>query len=157
MLPEGYETDSVVQLETNLDDVTAETLGHVSERLRESGALDVWLTPIQMKKHRPGVLLAILCERDKVEILSNLVFRETGAFGLRISEVTRLKLRRDFIDVETIYGPITVKRGFRGTELLQLAPEFESCRALSIASGQPLQRIYDAARNAATRLYPPLP
>lgn len=152
MLTPGYETDSVVQLETNLDDVTPEILGHVCERLRENGALDVWLTPIQMKKHRPGVLLSILCERDKLEFLSGLVFRETSAFGLRISEVTRLKLRRDFIEVETPFGAVTVKRGFRGDELLQLAPEYESCRLQSAASGEPLQRIYDAARSAANAL-----
>jgi uncharacterized protein (DUF111 family) len=77
------------------------------------------------------------------------LFTETTAFGLRITEVTRLKLRRDFISVQTPYGPITVKRGFRGETLLQVAPEYESCKAAAATASEPLSKVFIAAREAA--------
>lgn len=149
MLPRGYESDHVLQLETNLDDISPEVVGHVLELLLAAGALDVWITPVQMKKQRPGILLGLLCEKELLECLSELLFVETTAFGLRISEVTRLKLRRDFISVETPFGTITVKRGFRGDTLLQVAPEYESCKSAAQRTGRPLQEVFNAARNAA--------
>lgn len=149
MLPKGYESDQVLQLETNLDDISPEVVGHVTELLLAAGALDVWITPIQMKKQRPGMLLALLCEKGLLECLTELLFAETTAFGLRISEVTRLKLRRDFVSVDTSFGPITVKRGFRGDMLLQVAPEYESCKAAATRSSRPLHEVFTAARDAA--------
>jgi uncharacterized protein (DUF111 family) len=133
MLPEvaGYEQDRVVQIETNLDDLSPELVGHVSGLLLGAGALDVWVTPVQMKKQRPGMLLSVLAEEAAVQGLADLIFVHTSAFGLRMSEVTRWKLRRDFVEVETPFGAVTVKRGFKGDELLQIAPEFESCKALA--------------------------
>ncbi|MEI6712491.1 MAG: nickel insertion protein [Verrucomicrobiota bacterium] len=150
MLPQGYETDSVLQLETNIDDLSPEWVGFAVERLRENGALDVWITPIQMKKGRPGILLSLLCEKEKLDLLSHIIFTETGAFGLRLTEVIRLKLHRDFIEVETEFGFVTVKRGFRGEELVQVAPEYEICRIRALSAGVPFQRVYDAAKQAAT-------
>lgn len=149
-LPQGYDSDSVVQMETNLDDLAPEILAFACEQLRNAGALDVWITPIQMKKHRPGQTLSVLCKSEHVETLTDILFRETGAFGLRIQHVTRLKLRRDFIEVQTAFGPVTVKRGFRGGQLLALAPEFESCRSLAEKHSVPIQHIYDAAKAAAS-------
>ncbi len=148
MLPEGYETDRVVQMETNLDDLSPELVGHVTGLLLEAGALDVWVTPVQMKKQRPGMLLGLLCAPDAAQKFADLLFTHTSAFGLRMSEMTRLKLRRDFIEVETPFGPITVKRGFRGDTLMQSAPEYESCKAAAVKHGCPLQQVYDAARSA---------
>ena len=89
-LPAGYETDEVLRLETNLDDLSPEITGATMEKLLRAGALDVWLAPIQMKKSRPGVLLSVLCEEDALERLSDLIFRETTTFGLRIERITRL-------------------------------------------------------------------
>ena len=149
MLPQGYESDQVLQLETNLDDISPEVVGHVTGLLLAAGALDVWVTPIQMKKQRPGLLLSLLCEKGHLECLSDVLFAETTAFGLRISEVTRLKLRRDFVSVDTPFGPITVKRGFRGDTLLQIAPEYESCKAAAARAGRPLHEVCTAARDAA--------
>jgi uncharacterized protein (DUF111 family) len=156
-LPTGYLTDSVLQLETNLDDCTAEALGYAAEKLRASGALDVWITPIQMKKNRPGHLLSALCEHSALESLVDILFRETSAFGLRIQTVTRLKLRRDFVQVPTPYGSVTVKRGFRGNELVRQAPEYESCRDLAEKRNVPLPAIFDAAQHAAQFQAPPPP
>jgi uncharacterized protein (DUF111 family) len=151
MLAEGYESDRVLQLETNLDDISPELVGHVTERLLAAGALDVWITPVQMKKQRPGMLLGLLCEGELLDCLSTLVFTETTAFGLRISEVMRLKLRRDFVSADTPFGPITVKRGFRGDTLLQISPEYESCRAAAAKFSVPLHEVFTAARDAARK------
>lgn len=151
MLPEdtGYQTDEVLQIETNLDDLSPELVGHVTSLLFDSGALDVWVTPIQMKKQRPGMLLSVLCERTAAQQMADIIFFNTTAFGIRTSEVTRWKLRRDFILVQTAFGPITVKRGFRGDELIQVAPEFESCRKAATEFKCPLQIVFDAAKAAA--------
>ncbi|NBV86990.1 MAG: DUF111 family protein, partial [Verrucomicrobia bacterium] len=89
------------------------------------------------------------CAPEDTEKLTSLLFTHTSAFGLRMSEKVRLKLRRDFIQVRTTYGDITVKRGFKGDVLLQVAPEYESCREAASAHQCPLQAVYDAARSAA--------
>lgn len=149
-MPGDYETDTVTRLETNLDDLSPEITGAVTQMLFEAGALDVWLTPIQMKKGRPGVLLSLLCDELRAKDLADIVFRETSAFGLRKEQVLRLKLRREFRDIETAFGPVTVKLGMKGEEVVQCAPEFESCRALAKASQRPLHQIYKAATAACS-------
>jgi len=148
----GYETDDVVEIETNIDDLSSELVGHVTGLLLEAGALDVWVTPVQMKKQRPGILLSVLAEPSTAKKLAQIIFTHTSAFGLRMAEKTRWKLRRDFLEVQTPFGPVSVKRGFQGDTLLQIAPEFESCKAVALQNGCPLQRVYDAARAAAMAL-----
>ena len=144
-LPSGYDTDTVVRLETNLDDLSPEISGAVMEKLLTAGALDVWFTPVHMKKNRPGVMLSILCEEDKVSALADIVLTETSAFGLRIEQITRLKLERTFKSVHTEFGEVVLKLGMRAGKVLQAAPEFESCRAVSTAAGVPLRSVYEAA------------
>ncbi len=150
-LPAGYETDSVARLEANLDDLSPEITGAVLERLLAAGALDVWLTPIQMKKNRPGVLLSVLCEEAAVPQMADLLFTETSTFGLRIERVLRLKLERRFETVATEFGEVTVKLGLKAGCVVQASPEFESCRVVSERSGQPLRAIYEAAGEAFRR------
>ena len=144
----GYETDTVTRLETNLDDSSPEILGATMDKLLAAGALDVWFAPIQMKKNRPGVLLSVLCEPARVESLADIIFRETTAFGLRQTDVVRLKLERRFETVATEFGEVTLKLGSKGGKVVQVAPEFESCRAVSEKSGQPLRDVYEAATRA---------
>ena len=144
----GYETDTVTRLETNLDDCPAELLGAVMQRLLDAGALDVWFTPIQMKKQRPAVMLSVLCEDEKVAALADLLFEGTTAFGLRVEKVVRLKLSRRIETVRTEFGEVTVKIGSRGEQVLQVAPEYESCRALAERSGASLKLIYEQAVQA---------
>jgi pyridinium-3,5-bisthiocarboxylic acid mononucleotide nickel chelatase len=144
----GYETDTVTRLETNLDDCPAEILGAVMEKLLGAGALDVWFTPIQMKKHRPGVMLSVLAEPAHVDALVDIVFAETTAFGLRKEEIVRLKLTRRFETVQTEFGEIGVKLGLKSGQIVQVAPEFDSCRAASDRAGVPLHAVYEAARRA---------
>lgn len=145
---DGYETDTVTRLETNLDDCPAEMLGRAMEMLLAGGALDVWFTPIQMKKHRPGVMLSVLCEPGLADQLLAVVFRETTAFGLRKEEVVRVKLARRFETVATAYGEITVKLGVRHGQVVQVAPEYESCRAASERHERPFREIFAAALRA---------
>ena len=144
----GYETDTVTRIDTNLDDCSPEILGAVMEKLLAAGALDVWFTPIQMKKHRPGVMLSVLCEAAAAAAMADILFAETTAFGLRQENVVRLKLARRFEKVVTEFGAVTMKLGLKGDAVVQIAPEFESCRALAERSGQPLRTIYDAALRA---------
>jgi uncharacterized protein (DUF111 family) len=141
----GYETDTVTKLETNLDDCPGEILGAVLEKLFAAGALDAWFTPIQMKKHRPAVMLSVLCEETAIQSIADLIFAETTAFGLRMEKVMRLKLARRWEEVATPYGPIKVKLGCKGDMVLQRSPEFESCRAAAEKAGVPVREVYAAA------------
>lgn len=147
-LPPGYETDEVLRLEANLDDVSPEITGATFEKLLHAGALDVWLTPIQMKKSRPGVLLSVLCEEAHLRPLADLIFAETTTFGLRIERVIRLKLDRRFIEVETKFGAVKIKQGLHLGKVVQAAPEFECCREMAERAGVPLRQVYEAATRA---------
>lgn len=147
-LPSGYDADFVVRLETNLDDLSPEISGAVMEKLFIAGALDAWFTPVHMKKNRPGVMLSVLCDDEKVSALADVVLTETSAFGLRIEKVMRLKLDRKFETVQTQYGEITIKVGLKAGAIVQVAPEFESCRLASAASRAPLRAVYEAAHRA---------
>src|SRR6266436_5965805 len=115
----GYETDTVTRIETNLDDLSPQVLGAVMQKLFDAGALDVWFTPIQMKKNRPGVMLSALCNEADAPALADLFFSETSAFGLRMEKIQRLKLARRFETVQTRFGEVTVKLGLKGDRVLE--------------------------------------
>lgn len=144
------EQDSVVVLETNLDDLPGELIGAAQEQLFAAGALDVFYQPIQMKKNRPGVLLSVIANSTDAARLTDLILTHTSAFGVRQTVAQRTKLRREIKTVTTPFGPVEVKLGYRGDTLVQVAPEFESARKLADAKGVPLQKIYDAARQSTT-------
>ena len=141
-------------LETNLDDINAEILGAFMDKAFASGALDVFHTPIQMKKNRPGVLLTVLCALADADLFSEMLLRETSAFGLRRSTAERRKLQREFITVDTRFGAVPVKLGKLDGKVLHTAPEYESCRQLAQQSGVPLQQVYDAALRALPASHP---
>ncbi len=101
-----------------------------------------------MKKNRPGVCLSVLCPPELEEKLVRMILTETSAFGVRRSEKRRLKLERRSEAVQTPFGEITIKLGLLRGEVVQVAPEFESCRAASVRTDAPLPRIYEAARAA---------
>jgi uncharacterized protein (DUF111 family) len=148
----GFETDEVFRLETNVDDCTAELLGIVMERLFATGALDVWFTPIQMKKNRPAVMLSVLCEEATRDALVEIILTETTAFGTRIDRVRRLKLARRITTVTTEFGEISIKLGLKGDQVIQAAPEFESVKAAAQRTGQPFRIVYEAATQAAAEI-----
>jgi hypothetical protein len=143
-----WETDRVAVLETNLDDVSGEILGHFVEVAMAAGALDVFYTPIQMKKNRPGVLLTILCAETDVDKFSEMVLRETSAFGVRRTMAERRKLRREFANVKTRFGKVTVKLGKLNGQIVQAAPEFESCKKVAARAKVALKQVYEAAIRA---------
>lgn len=146
-----WETDTVAVLETNLDDITAEILGHFVKRVLVAGALDVFYTPVQMKKNRPGVLLTVLCAEVEANKFAEMILRETTAFGVRRTLAERRKLRREFVPVKTAYGKVTLKIGRLNSQIVQIAPEFESCKQLADKAGVPLKAIYVAAQKALKR------
>jgi uncharacterized protein (TIGR00299 family) protein len=144
-----WETDRIAVLETNLDDINSEILGAFVETALAAGALDVFHTPIQMKKNRPGVLLTVLCAEADADKFAELMLRETTAFGVRRHLSERRKLRREFAEVKTPFGRITVKIGRLGGKVIQAAPEFESCKKAAAQAKVPLKQIYEAV--AASR------
>ncbi len=117
--------DGVVLLETNLDNATGEQLGFAMERLFEVGALDVWHTPIQMKKNRPGALLSALGPAELESQLAEVFLRHTPTLGVRVRPVGRYVAERDIVTVETEFGPIRIKRKWLGGEMVSAAPEYE--------------------------------
>jgi uncharacterized protein (DUF111 family) len=145
-----WETDTIGVVETNLDDINAEILGHFVEKAFAEGALDVFYTPIQMKKNRPGVLLTVLCAMADADKFSELMLRETSAFGVRRYATERRKLRREFATVKTTHGEVKVKVGKLDGKTVQVAPEFESCKKLAEQAGVPLKTIYQAALKSMT-------
>ena len=146
--PLDWERDTVTVIETNLDDINAEHLGHFVETVLEAGALDVFHTPIQMKKNRPGVLLTVLCAEADADRFSEMILRETTALGVRRHAADRRKLRREVVTVETPLGQVRVKLGRLNGELVQAAPEYESCRDVAAKAGVPLKAVYAAAQKA---------
>lgn len=140
-----WETDTIMVLETNLDDINAEILGWLTEQALAAGALDVFHTPIQMKKNRPGVLLSLLCTEAEADQFTELILRQTTALGVRRYRSERRKLRREFLRVATPQGEVTVKVGRLDGQVVQVAPEFESCRQLAEQAGVPLKEVYQAA------------
>jgi uncharacterized protein (TIGR00299 family) protein len=140
-----WETDRVAVLETNLDDINAEILGNFAEAALAAGALDVFHTPVQMKKNRPGVLLTVLSAETDADKFSEMILRETSAFGVRRTIAERRKLRREFKPVKTEFGEVTVKVGTLNGQAVQVSPEFESCRKLAMQKRVPLKKVYQAA------------
>ncbi|HEX7570081.1 MAG TPA: nickel insertion protein, partial [Verrucomicrobiae bacterium] len=146
-----WETDRVAVLETNLDDCTGEILGHFVETALAAGAMDVFHTPVQMKKNRPGVLLTVLCAETEVDKFSELMLRETTAFGVRKTIAERRKLRREFVEVKTAFGEVTVKIGRLGGKVVQAAPEFEPAKKLAAKANVPVKRIFEAVAAVCDR------
>jgi uncharacterized protein (TIGR00299 family) protein len=142
--------DTVWMMETNLDDVPGEIIGYTTERLFEAGALDVWTSPIQMKKNRPGVLLGVLAPMEKVSALEAILFRETGTFGVRRYAVQRSKLQRETIVVDSPWGPVKAKRGRRDGHSI-ITPEYDDCARLAREHDIPLREIYQQITTKHTK------
>lgn len=139
--------DQVWVLETNLDDVSGELVGHAIAQLWEAGALDVYTTAIQMKKNRPGVMLSVLCDADHVQPLEQILFRETTTLGIRRHACSRSKLRRESKSVATPWGQVSGVVAQLG-ETARFSPEFESCRQIAEENKVPLRTVYEAAQRA---------
>jgi uncharacterized protein (TIGR00299 family) protein len=141
----GLVRETIVEIQTNLDDATPEELGFAMERLLEAGALDVAFSPLQMKKNRPGVLVRVLGRAQDGQRLAELVLEHTPALGARIQTVERLVARRSQRTVSTPWGDVRVKVKHLGDREL-LAPEYEDCANVARAANVPLSEVYAAAR-----------
>lgn len=140
--------DTLWVVETNLDDISGELIGHAIARLWEAGALDVYTTAIQMKKNRPGVTLSVLCPAGLRSVIEAILFRETTTLGVRRWPVERSTLRREAQQVQTTWGPVAGMVAWVDDASARFSPEFESCRQVAEQHGVPLKAIYDAAQAA---------
>ena len=137
--------ETITILETAVDDTTPQVLAHVAERALASGALDVMLAPVIMKKGRPGTLVTVLCNEPEASILQDLLLRETSTLGVRIHRERRACLERSHTTVSTLYGDIRIKIGTRDGEEFNAAPEFEDCRAAAQKHDVAVKQIMQAA------------
>jgi uncharacterized protein (TIGR00299 family) protein len=144
----GLRQDEVVVIEANLDDASPEHLGYAMERLFEAGALDVYFTPIQMKKNRPGTLLGVIGRPERVSALADVILRETTTLGVRLRRSERLIAERRQETVLTPFGPVQVKLKLLADRMVA-APEYEDCARLAREQQVPLTDVYRAAQIAA--------
>lgn len=152
--PLGLASDAMLVVECNIDDMNPELYDHVMTRLFEAGAVDVALVPVQMKKNRPGITVQAIVDETHREAVSTILLTETTTLGVRTHPVTRLKVARRVVEVDTPYGPIAVKIAGGTTTPELIAPEYESCRTAADRAKVPLRMVYDAARTAAQRNVP---
>ena len=141
----GHSTEEIVEIRSNLDDLTPEHAAHALERLLEAGALDATLTPTVMKKGRSGWILEVICQPDLEDKLSELILSETTAFGIRRHRMERIILERHHQSVTTAYGEIAVKVGTLGGKTLQQSPEFSSCAEAAKSHSVPVRLVHQAA------------
>lgn len=142
-------TDRINVIEANIDDMSPEWFGPAMDKLFAAGAADVWMTPIYMKKGRPGVQLSAVAGPDVVEAVAQAMIRHTTTFGVRISQWERRCLPREKLTVQTPYGPVSVKVGRIGEQVVTASPEYSDCVAAAEGLGVPLKDVYAAAQCAA--------
>lgn len=149
-VPAGLDchTETVMELEANIDDMNPEFFEYIFEQLFAGGALDVFLVPIQMKKNRPASILRVQCAEKDLYNLAGVLFRETSTIGLRMNRWKRLCLEREIVQVETEYGAIRIKQALLDGNVVNSAPEYEDCKEKAKAHGVPLKKVYQAAMRA---------
>jgi uncharacterized protein (DUF111 family) len=145
------ESDVVWVLETNLDDMTGEEVGYCLERLGGADVLDVFTTPVQMKKNRPGLQLTVLCEPERLQVVERLLLAHTCTLGVRRCLWQRTKLARETRGVSTPWGNVRVKLARTGDGAVRCKPEYDDCRAIADAEGIALREVYRAALEAFQR------
>lgn len=141
----------VLEIETSLDDMNPEAYAPLLDRLFADGALDVLLTPVQMKKGRPGVVVSVLARPEDLASLTTRLLTHTSTFGVRYSHRSRVCLDRSEVTLETDYGPVRAKEGRLGGRVLKVVPEHEDCRRLADEEGVPYLEVYEAALAAGRR------
>ena len=141
-------TEPIVVLETNIDDMNPQLYDHMMTNLLEAGALDVFLTPVQMKKNRPGTLVTVITRREDAERLVALLFSETSTLGVRMAEMNRRALPRFSRTVNTRFGRIRAKIAERGDNVRSMAPEYDDCSRAAKRFGVPISEVYAEVRRA---------
>jgi uncharacterized protein (TIGR00299 family) protein len=146
---EGFEEDSVTLIETNIDDMNPQWYEHVMEQLFDAGALDVFLTPIQMKHNRPAIQISVIVPMAELQAVLSVLFTETTTIGVRTSVKRRWKLQRERILVQTPLGAIHVKVSRRGRQILNLLPEHRDCQKIATERRVPLKEVHQVALESA--------
>jgi len=152
VMKNAYQEDVVSLIETNIDDMNPEFYEHIINRLFKEGALDVFLTPIQMKKTRPATMLSVMASQEKMEKILEVIFEETTTLGVRISKVKRKKLMRESRSVETKYGKIEVKIAKLNGVIKNIAPSYEDCQKIALRLNIPLKEVYEEAKTRISYL-----
>ncbi len=143
----GFDEEIAV-IEANLDDMNPQIYGYFLEKALAAGALDVYTTPVQMKKNRPGTLLTVLCKPQDTNTLMSLIFAETTTFGARTYRAQRRTLPREFLSVATAFGDVRIKISRVNGRIQHAAPEYDDCRKLAVEKNVPLQRVISEALRA---------
>jgi uncharacterized protein (TIGR00299 family) protein len=149
----GYDEEITV-IEANLDDMNPQIYGYFSEKAFCAGALDVYTTPVQMKKNRPGTLVTVLCRPADADTLIALIFAETTTFGVRTYRAQRRVLPRESVLVATSFGDVHIKRSRVNGRILHVAPEYDDCRKLASEKNVPLQRVINEALRSYEAKFP---
>ena len=143
----GYLKDKVTVIETNIDDMEPLRYEYVINKLFDSGALDVYLTPVIMKKSRPAVVLTVLAPARHLLKITDIIFEETSTFGVRYWQADRSVLARKVISLDTEYGRVGVKAGYRNNKIIKTNPEYEDCARLARENKIPLEKIYSIVKH----------
>ena len=146
-------SENEVLIETNIDDMNPEFFPSVEKKLLKAGALDVFRTPIHMKKGRGGFELSLLCAEKDTDILSDILFRETTTIGIRIHNIERRKLDRETKKIKTRFGEAEVKLAYLKGELVNVSPELDSCEKLAKKKGLPVKKIYEEVKEKANKIF----
>lgn len=141
--------DKVVLVETNIDDMNPEFYDHVMDTLYSAGALDVYFTSIMMKKNRPAIKVSVLVPPAKREAVSKILLTETSTFGIRFTEMDRIILDRQSLEIKTPYGKVAVKVGSLAGEVVRFSPEYDECKRIARAKKIPVKQVYDTIMRLA--------
>jgi len=142
--------EKVMVIETNIDDMNPQFYDYVFENLLAMGVMEVFLTPILMKKSRPGTLLTVICSPEKIASVTQFLLKETTTLGLRWHEEERNRAEREILTLETRYGKIRFKMGRWEGSMVNLSPEYEDCKQLALKKRVPLKEVFEEARKEAT-------
>jgi uncharacterized protein (TIGR00299 family) protein len=143
----GKETVAVI--ETNIDDMNPQFYDYVMEKLLAMGVLEVFVTPILMKKNRPGHLLTVICPSGKLRAVTKILFEETTTLGLRWHEEEREKTEREILSLQTKYGRIRFKLARWEGRAVNVSPEYDDCKRLALERGVPLKEVFEEAKRVA--------
>ncbi|MCX5998651.1 MAG: LarC family nickel insertion protein, partial [Chloroflexi bacterium] len=142
---DDYLAETIVVLESNIDDMNPQFYDHIMESLLSAGALDVFLTPVQMKKNRPGTMVSVVASADTVRHMLDILLGESTTLGVRVSETRRFSLSRSSHCVETKFGPIRVKVAYKGGAVAKVMPEYEDCKKAAQDNHVPISLVYSEA------------
>ena len=152
-LGEIFENGPMIQIETNIDDMNPQHYASVSDRLLTAGARDVWLTPVQMKKGRPAVVLSVLAAQEHEQVLVDLIMRQTTTLGVRVVPIRRHEAVREESSVETPYGSVRTKLKWIDGQIIAAGPEYDDCLAIADNLGIGVRQVYEAALIAAHKRF----